>query len=693
MKIQKSNNHTHSEIPKEKCSSPTNTNIFQMTKFLVFIWFLSFSAIINAQVLEPVRWTFSLEKQSDSIYQVVGKASIDKGWHLYSQHLPEGNIALPTRFEFKKNPAVEFIGTVEEISEVIEKEDPVAGAPSRFFANEAVFVQKLKIKDQTTTIKGFVEFMACDDEQCIPPSEHEFELALNQASSATIRESKSSEIAKSSTLWAIILEAILWGFAALLTPCVFPMVPMTVSFFIKDSGNKIRQRFNAGFFGISIVFLYTIPIAAIILITFFFGGESVTADIFNWLSTHWLPNILFFLIFMFFAASFFGAFEIVLPNWMVSRADAKADKGGLMGSFFMALTLVLVSFSCTGPIVGTIIVKSTQGEIWEPVITMLAFSLAFALPFTLFAFFPSWLKNLPKSGGWLNSVKVILGFIEVALGLKFLSVADQVYHWGILDREVYLAIWIVTFTLLGFYLLGKLKLKHDSDLTHIGVPRLFLAIATFSFVLYMIPGLWGAPLKMLSGYLPPQHTLDFDIQRIIRENTSSVVYSSPSSNPETKELCDKPKYGDILHLPHGLKGYFDYQQGLECAKKLGKPVFLDFTGHGCVNCREMEANVWSNPKVLQLLRDHYVIIALYVDDKTPLPESEWVVSQRDGKEKKTIGKKWADFQITRYNLNAQPYYVLLDHEENLLMPPRAYNLNVEAFIDFLEEGLKKFKKK
>ncbi|HPS83334.1 MAG TPA: thioredoxin family protein, partial [Bacteroidales bacterium] len=441
-------------------------------------------------------------------------------------------------------------------------------------------------------------------------------------------------------------------------------------------------------FGISIVALYTIPIAVLIGITYFVGGEAITADIFNWLSTHWIPNILFFLIFMIFAASFFGAFEIVMPSWATSKADSNADRGGIFGSFFMALTLVLVSFSCTGPIVGTIIVKSTQGEIWEPIITMLAFSTAFALPFTLFAFFPSWLKNLPKSGGWLNSVKVVLGFVEVALGFKFLSVADQVYHWGILDRETYLAIWIVTFTLLGFYLLGKLKFKHDSEVKYLSVGRLGMAIGVFAFVVYMIPGMWGAPLRVLSGYLPPQQTLDFDMSRIVRE----AAMLNGGGNGEPSKLCEKPKFEDILPaLPHGLEGYHDFDQALKCAKEQNKPLFVDFTGHGCVNCREMEANVWSAPEVLKRLKNDYIVVALYVDDKTELPESEWITSTYDGKVKKTIGRKFADLQVTRYEQNAQPYYCLLDTAGKDLVKPRAYDLDVDEFVQFLDNGLKEFK--
>ncbi|HOG20519.1 MAG TPA: cytochrome c biogenesis protein CcdA [Salinivirgaceae bacterium] len=664
---------------------------FILTTFAGVLSALSLS--VFSQVLEPVKWKFEIDNVEADIYKITGTASIDKGWHLYSQFLPEGNISIPTSFVFEPTEGVEFVGNVEELSKVIEQEDPMAGVPTRYYANEAIFVQKVKVSDENAVIKGYVEFMACDDENCIPPSEHEFELKVKEEPKTSITDDQQSRTKEKSSIWGVIIEAILWGFAALLTPCVFPMVPMTVSFFIKSGEDKGKSKFLASVFGASIVILYTVPIAVIILVTYFFGGESVTADIFNWLSTHWIPNILFFIIFMFFAASFFGAFEIVIPSWMVSKADSKADKGGVIGTFFMALTLVLVSFSCTGPIVGTIIVKSTQGEIWEPIVTMLAFSIAFALPFTLFALFPSWLKNLPKSGGWLNSVKVVLGFIEVALGFKFLSVADQVYHWGLLDREVYLAIWIVCFTLLGLYLLGKLKFKHDSESGYISVTRLFLAMLSFTFVVYMVPGMWGAPLKALSGYLPPQQTLDFDLPRIINESTANIsVYSSGEAKTTVnKAECGTPKYGDFLQLPHGLRGYFDYEQGLKCAKELGKPVFIDFTGHGCVNCREMEANVWSDPRVLRILRDEFVIVALYVDDKTPMPEEDWVVSERDGKVKKTIGKKYADFQISKYNVNAQPYYVLLDHEENVLMPPRAYNLNADEFVQFLEQGIENFK--
>lgn len=496
------------------------------------------------------------------------------------------------------------------------------------------------------------------------------------------------DAAGSKGLWALIIEAILWGFAALLTPCVFPMVPMTVSYFLKGEGGAAMGRLRASLYGLFIVLLYTVPIAAIILITRIVGGDAVTADIFNWLATHWLPNIIFFLVFMVFAASFFGAFEITMPSWMVNKTDSKADTKGIGGIFFLALTLVLVSFSCTGPIVGSVLIKSTSGEFWTPIITMLAFSVAFALPFTLFALFPSVLKKLPKSGGWLNSVKVVIGFIEVALGMKFLSVADQTYHWGLLDREVYLAVWIVVFSLLGLYLLGKLKFAHDSDLPYVGVGRLTLAIIVFSFVVYMIPGMWGAPLKALSGYLPPLTTQDF----VLGQHTAAVPTGTSASGSHALLTVEgkQPKYSDFLHLPHGLEGFFDLKEAEAYAAKVGKPLFIDFTGHGCVNCREMEARVWSDPQVLDILRNDYVICALYSDDKKVLPESEWVTTDA-GKVLKGLGKINSYYALKTYGVNAQPYYVLQGADGRPLVAPRGYDLSVEGFVEFLQSGLAAYK--
>ena len=523
----------------------------------------------------------------------------------------------------------------------------------------------------------------------VAPAGEQTEPAAEVAPAAEAAEAAPvKDAAGSKGLWALIIEAILWGFAALLTPCVFPMVPMTVSYFLKGEGGAAMGRLRASLYGLFIVLLYTVPIAAIILITRIVGGDAVTADIFNWLATHWLPNIIFFLVFMVFAASFFGAFEITMPSWMVNKTDSKADTKGIGGIFFLALTLVLVSFSCTGPIVGSVLIKSTSGEFWTPIITMLAFSVAFALPFTLFALFPSVLKKLPKSGGWLNSVKVVIGFIEVALGMKFLSVADQTYHWGLLDREVYLAVWIVVFTLLGLYLLGKIKFAHDSDLPYVGVGRLTLAILVFSFVVYMIPGMWGAPLKALSGYLPPLTTQDF----VLGQNTAAVPTDTSASGSHALLTVEgkQPKYSDFLHLPHGLEGFFDLKEAEAYAAKVGKPLFIDFTGHGCVNCREMEARVWSDPQVLDILRNDYVIVALYSDDKKVLPESEWVTTDA-GKVLKGLGKINSYYALKTYGVNAQPYYVLQGADGRPLVAPRGYDLSVEGFVEFLQSGLAAYK--
>ena len=481
-----------------------------------------------------------------------------------------------------------------------------------------------------------------------------------------------------SDLWKFILVAFGSGLIALLTPCVFPMVPMTVTFFTGNSTGRGQSIIKALVYGLSIIAIYS-----------FIGvifSKLAGPDAANFISTHWLPNSIFFLIFLLFGMSFLGLFEITLPNNLVNKADSQSDKGGWYGIFFMAFTLVLVSFSCTGPIVGSILVASAGGETLKPIAGMFAYSLAFALPFTLFATFPSWLKNLPRSGGWLNSVKVCLGFIELALALKFLSVADQAYHWGILDREIYLALWIVIFTLMGLYLLGKLKFSHDSDLPFISVPRLFLAIATFSFVMYLIPGMFGAPLNALAGYLPPQHTHDFDLSKILIGSTN---VSGNQSNASA--LCEPPKYADFLHLPHGIQGYFDLDQARACAVQQNKPIFIDFTGHGCVNCREMEVKVWSDPEVLRRLKNDFVVVALYVDDKTELPRSEWYTSSYDQKQKTTIGKKYADYQITAFQNNAQPFYVLMGKDGKPLVQPVAYNLNVNDFVRFLDAGIAAYK--
>tara|TARA_R110002051_G_scaffold294983_1_gene360688 strand:+ start:6474 stop:7994 length:1521 start_codon:yes stop_codon:yes gene_type:complete len=495
------------------------------------------------------------------------------------------------------------------------------------------------------------------------------------------------------------------GLAALLTPCVFPMIPLTVSFFgTKNNTDQIKNATTKGKarkVGLKKALLYGFFIILIYVIAGTIVARINGPEFANWLSTHWIPNVLFFIIFIIFSMSFLGMFELTLPNAFINKIDGlSTKKSGWLGIFFMAFTLVLVSFSCTGPIVGSVLVLSAGGAVIKPIAGMFAFSLALALPFTLFAAFPKWLEKLPKSGGWLQEVKVILGFLELALALKFLSIADQVYHWGILDREVYLALWIVIFSLLGFYLLGKLRLPHHAEKKEISVPKLLIATLVFSFVVYLIPAMFGAPLKRLSGYLPPLTSQDFVLNQTSMqgENTNQILFGksniakSAKTSLSASDNCPQPKYTEMLHLPHGLKGYFDLEQAKQCAKAQNKPIFIDFTGHGCVNCREMEARVWSDPKVLEILKKEYVVAALYVDEKTKLPKEDWYVSEYDGKTKKTIGKQNADYQITKFINNAQPYYVLMNCEEEILVKPKAYDLKIENFIDFLEEGVKIFQR-
>ena len=662
--------------------------LFTLTFLMIFAFFA------KAQIVNPVSWKFESKKISETEYELVFNATIENGWHLYSEKLPEGG-PIATTVNFDNEEGFELVDKFHSEGDPIKVFDNSFNMELEYFGNKATFVQKIKLNStDPVEVKGTLEYMSCNDETCTPPTESDFTFSFNNKKhDGTVNEgaiiiNDDLKGDANRSLFIFFLFSFLAGLAAILTPCVFPMIPMTVSFFMHSSESKARARLNAIIYGISIIAIYTIIGTLVAVI---FGPDAA-----NWLSTHWIPNLIFFIIFVIFAFSFFGMFEIVLPSWLVNKADKGADKGGLLGSFFMALTLVLVSFSCTGPIVGAILVQSAGGAVLKPIVGMFGFALAFALPFTVFALFPQWLSNLPKSGGWLNSVKVVLGFVELALGLKFLSIADQTYHWGILDREVYIAIWIVIFTLMGFYLLGKIKFAHDSEVKHVSVPRLMLSILVFSFVVYLIPGMFGAPLKAISGYMPPMSTHDFNLHKIIREEVDLVTKDKGAfsfMNEDKTEGCEEPKFADLLHLPHGLEGYFDYEQGLACARAQNKPLFIDFTGHGCVNCREMEANVWSDARVLDRLKNDFVIVALYVDDKTKLPESEWITSTYDSKVKKTIGKKYADFQITRYGVNAQPYYVLLDNEEQMLVQPKARDLNPDHFVDFLDEALEKFHKK
>ncbi len=675
------------------------------TRQLPYLFTAIFSLIAcstSSQILQPARWQVAWSedevKVGDEI-DLIFTVDIDKDWYLYSSDFDPDLGPMVTEFTFEPNDGYELVGDIKPIG-AKEKYDELWEGNYTYFIGKAEFRQTVKVLGENLNkVTGSYSYQVCTDVdgRCIP-FDDEFSLAMplsgkasssaestNQEAAQPIPSTdvniSSRESTSPYTLITFFFIAFLAGLAALLTPCVFPMIPMTVTFFTGGSNSNSVAIRKAVIYGLSIIAIYTVVGT---LVSVIFGPAFA-----NWLSTHWLPNLFFFGIFIFFALSFLGLFEITLPSSLVNKVDQQADRGGYYGIFFMAFTLVLVSFSCTGPIVGSVLVESAGGQFVKPIVGMLGFSLAFAIPFALFAAFPQWLNNLPKSGGWLNSVKVILGFLELALALKFLSVADQVYHWNILDREVYLTLWIVIFALMGFYLLGKLRLPHDSPLESISVPRLMLAIATFSFVVYLIPGLFGAPLKALAGYLPPMHTHDFNMPLLIaQQQSASGSGATLASSQET--ICEEPKFDKLLHFPHGIQGYFDYDQALACAKAQNKPLFIDFTGHGCVNCREMEARVWSDPAVLRRLREDFVMVALYVDEKTELPESEWYTSEYDNKVKKTIGKQNADLQIRRFNNNAQPYYVLLNEQGELLAEPKAYDLNVSNFVDFLELGKQRF---
>ncbi|MBC3784916.1 cytochrome c biogenesis protein CcdA [Spirosoma utsteinense] len=691
------------------------------------VWLLLPLATFAQLHKDPTAWSASLAKQPAKVGDVVTvqiQASISGDWHIYSNDLNPDIGPLPTTFKFKPSDGLQRMGDPVPVG-VEEAYEEVWKSKIRQFSGKALFLQKVKVLKPNAVFEGTVEYMACSskDGTCLPPAEAEFSVAITTAgseaakppvvadastpkatsavtegaaqpgattippadtvASAPAGQTIDSTVARAvsapvqtlnetateadGSLWGFIVAAFLSGLVALLTPCVFPIIPATVSFFTNQQGGQ----WKALLYGVFIVAIYVL----IGTVVSRFNGPAFA----NFVSTHWLPNVLFFATFFIFGLSFLGLFEIVLPNALINKADAQSEKGGIAGIFFMAFTLVLVSFSCTGPIVGSLLVASAGGEIIKPIIGMAAFSSAFAIPFTLFAAFPHWLKSLPKSGGWLNSVKVVLGFLEIALALKFLSVADQVYHWNLLDREVFLSLWIVIFALIGFYFLGKIRLPHDSETKVVSVPRLLMAIATFAFVVYMVPGLWGAPLKALSGYLPPETSQDFSLHN---STASTEIIENP--------LGEQPKYADLFHFPRGLQGFFDYNQAMAYAKKVNKPVFIDFTGWGCVNCREMEARVWSDPAVMSRLQKDFVMLALYVDDKTELPEADWYTSVYDGKVKKSIGAQNADLQITKYNANAQPHYCIVGSDGKLLVAPKNYDRSVENFVTFLDTGKGKF---
>jgi thiol:disulfide interchange protein len=684
-------------------------------KFLkVFALLFLLGAATYAQVLTPTKWSWKASSNSVNVgdqIDLIFKATIEKDWYIYANEFDPECGPMLTTVTFVPDASFELIGTLKAINSVA-KHDEIFDCDVKIFKKAAEFRQKIKVRSANLKLSGTFEGQVCTEVEgkCIPfdgdfvftgitvggtavkseskpdpqpeavPLPKDTTEKIQKPVKATWDNAKGPVLDKSilegestfgnDSFWTLLVLAFIAGLTSLITPCVFPMIPMTVTFFLKDAQSKKEGIKKAIIFGLSIIVLYS---SAGTLFAIILGPEGLNA-----LATNWILNLFIFFVFIIFALSFFGLFEINAPYQLVNKVDSQAEKGGLVGVFFMAFTLVLISFSCTVPIVGSVLALSAGGQILKPILMMFSYSLAFALPFTFFAFFPEMIKSMPKSGGWLNAVKVTLGFLELALALKFFSIADQAYHWGLLDRDVNIALWVVIFSLLGFYLLGKIRLPHDSVLEKIPVARLLMAIGVFTFVVYLVPGLWGAPLKALAGYLPPQYTNDFDLVSLTRSTRAN-------------EICESPKYADFLHLPHALQGYFDYEQALACAREQNKPLFIDFTGHGCTNCREMEAVVWSDPAVLERLKNDFVVVALYVDDKTQLPESEWFTSKYDGKVKKTIGKQNADLQITNLDNNAQPFYVLLGTDERVLAWPYGYNRSVEDFVKFLESGKKKFK--
>jgi len=659
-----------------------------MKKLTLFILFILFASHVSAQIYDPVTWDFSYEKKGDKQYELIFTATIEKNSHIYSMDIPAGG-PIPTSFRFDTLPGYKLTGSTYEVTKPVEVFDDAFGFKIKTLSNTAEFRQKITAVASTFTITGAVNYMACNNATCSPPKDVEFAIKIaDKAENKVIKNNNrtgvdSTPIKSGRGLLKFFLISLLAGFAGVLTPCVFPMIPMTVAFFSQGSDNRGKAVFKALIFGISIILIYA-SLGIIVSLT------SAGAGFANTLSTHWIPNTIFFVLFIIFAISFFGAFEILLPNSWVTSADSKVDKGGILAAFFMGLTTVIVSFSCTGPIIGALLVEAASGDVLRPTFGMIGFGIAFALPFTIFALFPSIMSRIPKSGGWLNSIKVVLGFIMLAFSMKFLMTIDSVYSLGILSRSLFIAIWIVLFSLLGLYLMGKIKFSHDSDLSFIGVFRFFLIIIVFTFVVYMIPGLFGAPLNGLSSFLPSQESSEFNLPKMIKENRSLQIPVVPSAG--TSILCSEPKHDDIFHMPPGLKGYFDYKQGLACAKEQKKPVLMDFKGHACANCKRMEAKVWSDPEVLRRLRDNFVIIELYVDDRTQLPENEWIISTIDGKQKKTIGKICEDLEISKFKTNALPLYVIADYEGNALNKPMPTNLNVEEYKSWLDEGVALFNK-
>ena len=653
-------------------------------KYLLSLFIFISSLNVFSQMEDPITWSTSVEKLSDSTFVLVSEAIIEEGWHLYAQEVPQDG-PIPTSFSFDSSQGSFLLEGKTQEENGIVVDDAVFQMKIKFFEKKTVFKQKIKVLKGIETINAIVEFMVCDDTKCLSPTEvdlvFDLKIKANKENSKSLEKSNLSvaldhtaQENENSDLLSLFLLSFFAGLAALLTPCVFPMIPMTVSFFTKQSKTKAIGIRNAIFFGFSIIIIYVVIGLAVSAI---FGPSALNA-----LSTNIWFNLLFFLLLVFFAASFLGAFELVLPSSWGTKIDAKADKGGYVGIFFMALALAIVSFSCTGPLVGSALVAAaTTGERVAPIVSMLGFSTAIALPFALFAAFPGWLNSLPKSGGWLNTVKVVLGFLELALAFKFLSNVDLVLQLHLLEREVFIAIWIAIFGVLSVYLFGKIQLPHDTPLKHISVGRLFLGLVSLTFTIYMIPGLWGAPLNIISAFPPPQH---------YSESPYGVGFTN-SSNGKTTLNTSIPE-GAHLMAPHNILAFNDYDKGMAYAKKVGKPVLLDFTGHACVNCRKMEQNVWVKPTVLHVIKNDVVLISLYVDDKRPLKEAEITESKlKPGKKLKYIGQKWSELQTIKYQTNTQPFYVLLNHNEEPLNRPVAYIPDVDDYYNWLKTGISNFK--
>ncbi|WP_395618155.1 cytochrome c biogenesis protein CcdA [Aquirufa sp.] len=658
-------------------------------KYIAFLLFAFMAIPALAQKITPAKWSWSIKPANPKVgeqAEVIFKVAIEKDWYLYSSDFDKDLGPTVTTVTFKPGAGYQTIGGLKAINPHSKNDTEIWNGTYTYFTGQGEFRQKIKITAPEYKIEGSYDSQSCSnvsglcvpirgifslegkaeaiagkDTAAAPPISLDSVVEAPAVQAAPVAPTVPSvQAPQEESLFAFFWIALGAGFLALLTPCVYPLIPMTVSFFTKQKGGKGLAFLYGGFIVLIYVFFGT-------LLAFFAGASFA-----NFLSTHWIPNMLFFTIFILFGISFLGAFEIVLPSNLVNTVDAKSDKGGFIGVFFMAFTLVLVSFSCTGPLAGSILIAASQGAFLKPIIGMLGFSLAFAIPFTMFAIFPGFMQKLPKSGNWMNEVKVVLGFLEIALAFKFLSVADQVYHWHLLDREIFLAIWIAIFTALTLYLFGKISLPHDGPAKNLSVPRTLFATAVLAFVIYLVPGMFGAPLKGLSGWLPPMNSQDFK---------GSQATESSTQNSEAL-------YSDFLELPLGLTGYFDFEQAKAAALKANKPLFIDFTGHGCVNCRKMEEYVWSDPAVLQRLKQDYVVVALYCDDKTELPANKWYTSKVDGQEKKTLGDQNLDFQITRFNSNAQPHYVLLDprNDAKPMVTPVAFDANVAHFVTFLDQG-------